>query len=742
MGDQPNNFPQGGEDTTQIIITVRGFKLKRFLSSFLQRSTTPPALVGGQNNPPILQLPGGSGQPGSRGGVVGQPITHSAPPPQPKGGQGGQQVARSTPPRPAGGVVGQPITHSTPPRPAGGVVGQPITHSTPPRPAGGVVGQPVTRSTPATSFSGGQTSGVENQQFVAPQAFEQRSQPFPVQSPSSEAGDQVKNNPGGPRGPYKEPQLVEPGALPLHQIEPLQPASTRENQHSGSSLVRVVSSVDSVKQQPADAPSGNQLESSRPRKMSALLVSSYMRFFYSFLVALPLIFLFTLFATKNGVINTEKAIQLLSSLIIIIILLLFSFVAVTVFISEQQQYEQEKRDVNDQPELPRGNQEDMQEEIHSERVASPVNSAEYEEQPVKVVEVNSPKIRSSSQSNLQNLPPFESESKHLGPPEPRSKDLARHPVDPPDYYLEDHPHEKYYPMPGNVFELGFGWRVVGASMRGYGHYNGKYREDDFDLKIFPLSKHRSAVLVGIADGVSSKEYSRLGARAAVQGAVNAENLKESLDNLYSIFRKGSEFGAAEQIRLWPEIEEETWNIFYKALDCAASNVIACVEAYDNKFSLDDLHSTLMIFLAFPISEQQLFVAAHQVGDGVLFGLRQGLQPRERWQWLLQAQIQASGNEVQPFLRSDPEKWRTAFRCKILENALCVMGMTDGIADDIEPPRDPGADPFDPVEAFYEEKIKPVYDRPDPASELIKAIGYHQRQSFDDRTLICVHNEQQ
>ncbi len=74
-----------------------------------------------------------------------------------------------------------------------------------------------------------------------------------------------------------------------------------------------------------------------------------------------------------------------------------------------------------------------------------------------------------------------------------------------------------------------------------------------------------------------------------------------------------------------------------------------------------------------------------------------------------------------------------------------MGMTDGTADDIEPPHptreEPEPDPFVNVNDFYERIVKPALNNPEPAEALAESLGYRKRQSFDDRTVVCLYRQQ-
>ena len=318
-------------------------------------------------------------------------------------------------------------------------------------------------------------------------------------------------------------------------------------------------------------------------------------------------------------------------------------------------------------------------------------------------------------------------------PPPSIYDNPREPDDPGD--LGDHPHEKIFPASGEGNALRHGWLVIGASRRGYGHaYEGKYREDDFAVKMVSAGRGRSGqanlALIAIADGVSSKKLSRRGARAAVLGATSI-----SEERLWRI--------ASQVMHRSPQCSDEAHSILMEALLAAHDNVDACAQHY--MVSVDELQSTLLVFLAVPADDHHMFVASTQVGDGALFAFqpRKGHAPRDTWKWLQPPQIQEAGNEVQPFMRTGSDDWGAAFRVEVLENVACIMGMTDGIADDIEPPRptpdNRNPDPFLNVDDFYQRIITPSFHNARPGEALIESIGYRKKQSHDDRTLVCLYD---
>ena len=314
-------------------------------------------------------------------------------------------------------------------------------------------------------------------------------------------------------------------------------------------------------------------------------------------------------------------------------------------------------------------------------------------------------------------------------PPPNIYESARDPDDPSD--LLEHPHERVFPARNEGNTLRFGWRIVGASRRGFGHaYEGKYREDDFNVRIYSAQGQQPDIaMIAIADGVSSKSLSRRGARAAVLGAT--ELADQRMNNLRYLVAHQAE---REQIG------EETLTILMDALQTARYRIEE--SAARSRVPVDELQSTLLVYLAMSRDENSLLVASTQIGDGALFLLQNAQQ--EKWSWIQQPQIQSAGNEVHPFMRSTKEEWERYFHCHLLSHAQCMMGMTDGTADDIEPPRatreNPKPDQFVYVHDFYQRIVLPTFTAPQPGEELVKLLAYQKKTSHDDRTVVCLYRQ--
>lgn len=315
----------------------------------------------------------------------------------------------------------------------------------------------------------------------------------------------------------------------------------------------------------------------------------------------------------------------------------------------------------------------------------------------------------------------------------RIYDVARDPEGYTEQEQRTFPHEKTLPNNGMTIKLAQGWQAIGASRRGYGHsYEGKFREDDFNIVQYQLPG-LELLLVAIADGVSSRANSRHGARAAVLGATKNIDSRLLMTLATALTRRGAQ----------PDYQTAAQDILIHCLHMARQAVEG--KAQRLHLAVDELQSTLMVFLVVPLAQQQLLVASAQVGDGVLFALQpqRGSAPRDQWSYLQRPQIQTFGNEVQPFMTTGPEFWTQYLQVAILEGVSFLMGMTDGTADDIEPPvvrttQTPELDPFFYIDDFYKRISIDAVQTQRPAAELVKFLSYKKKGSTDDRTVVCLY----
>lgn len=311
--------------------------------------------------------------------------------------------------------------------------------------------------------------------------------------------------------------------------------------------------------------------------------------------------------------------------------------------------------------------------------------------------------------------------------------------DPPTYAQEqnEHNHRKVYPENGGAQRLAGDWWVIGASRRGRGHeYGHLFRDDDF--AVWPFDKGRG-VAVAIADGLGSKPFSRWGARAAVLGALHAAGEREAglaqLVSQLSTAAASSPKGAPDQLVLQSQAgrNAQAQSLIVQMLLGARTTVAKTAER--NHKSADDLHSTLLVFIAIPFGRDFMYVASAQIGDGALRA-RQRPNPDATWSFMEQPQLNGVDNEVLPFMRFDPARYDQLVHTTVLEYPTFVVGMTDGTLDDIEGgPDEHGL--FKGIEDFYGHIRDEALNDQHWANGLFDFLGYRRRASFDDRTLVCL-----
>ncbi len=313
--------------------------------------------------------------------------------------------------------------------------------------------------------------------------------------------------------------------------------------------------------------------------------------------------------------------------------------------------------------------------------------------------------------------------------------------DPPTYEQEkgQHNHRKVAPEAGTSFQLADSWRLIGASRRGRGHeYKHVFRDDDFETRLFADNR---GVVVAIADGLGSKPFSRWGARAAVLGAVNApqeSRLKQLADDVATLAQPTSKYPMSEgQLNeLAQRRDRDARGLVHDMLVGARTKVSDISHQRGKPY--EDLHTTLLVYIAIPYGAGSMYIASAQVGDGAL---RSRSQTLDGPHWSLEEQPQLNGvdNEVMPFMRMQPDRYDDLIHVYNLEALSFVVGMTDGTLDDIEGgPDENGL--FKNIEDFYQRICKESLANAQPAAGLFDFLGYRRRASFDDRTLVCLYRQ--
>lgn len=128
------------------------------------------------------------------------------------------------------------------------------------------------------------------------------------------------------------------------------------------------------------------------------------------------------------------------------------------------------------------------------------------------------------------------------------------------------------------------WRVVGASVIGESHLRNGHPCQDYQASIVLSSEEGEALLVALADGAGSAEYSDLGARLAVEAAL--QELESSLASPHSSHldfesTMRSAFESAQQALF--ELAEED-EIHIRSL----ATTLTCVAAVDGFLTVGQL----------------------------------------------------------------------------------------------------------------------------------------------------------
>lgn len=313
--------------------------------------------------------------------------------------------------------------------------------------------------------------------------------------------------------------------------------------------------------------------------------------------------------------------------------------------------------------------------------------------------------------------------------------------DPPDYEKErhHHPHQLKYRTNGRPLLLSYGWQVIGASQRGRSHANSKWREDDFRVRPFAYNHGvHQGVAVCIGDGISSNEFSRWGARAAVCGAVHGvhENKLSMLTKLV----QGTAVSMPDRLlapikgRTAPPTDPSILaSQILLAMLQNARKTVTCMALRRQK-NLHELGSTLLLFIAIPHEPHHLFIASAQIGDGALYA-----RDRDRGDWSLLEipQSPRTSNKVQPFMDVSPDNYGELIHVVDIPSAHCILAMTDGTQDDLAWAPDKNNRFIGGIRGFYEELEAKVDNASKPANGLLEFLNYPKQGSRDDRTVVCV-----
>jgi hypothetical protein len=333
---------------------------------------------------------------------------------------------------------------------------------------------------------------------------------------------------------------------------------------------------------------------------------------------------------------------------------------------------------------------------------------------------------------------------------------------------ENHPLER-----GDWLPFGEQWIIAAASARGLEHRNGKYRDDDYAIRVFAQpGKGKSffrqgpvmpyAAIIAIADGLGSKPLSRHGARAASQGAISVDTRL--------VYRMYERLQAPDRNGEMQRLANETFNAAFNA---AAERVTE--QAKQDEVTVEDLHSTLILVLAIldPHDPDRLTVIASQVGDGSVYTVQRvptvaadtntsdipdaahntgsgSPGTPAPWRWLLKPQVEPTGTQVTPFMvryKADPERLLTEMKGQKQIPLRSLLAMTDGPAEVLTPYAPTGgADVFQHARPFFEDVSvilrdtndeKAVETRGTVFEKKAKELLQRKLRVGDDVTLVCL-----
>ncbi len=305
-------------------------------------------------------------------------------------------------------------------------------------------------------------------------------------------------------------------------------------------------------------------------------------------------------------------------------------------------------------------------------------------------------------------------------PDPRSLWKS---IDPP----EDGKFYKSNVDSGSITNPDF--KMLAGSTRGRSHaHEGKYRDDDFDIRSFDNGWQ----FLAVADGAGSATYSREGSRIVVS---TAAEILHTLTNEH-----GEEL---DQLLLEisdTEIKDESplkvllFSIAKKVVENCRSALNEASEI--NECKLSDFNTTLIFTIMKPVASGY-FVASYAIGDGAAVIYSQGKD--------IISLMDGDGGEYAGQTRfitmaevASPEDIFDRVRCCVVEDFTAMLLMTDGVSD---PKFQSDADlnnieVWDGVYSDIESEVDLYGEQAD--ENLTDWLDFFSRGNHDDRTLAMLY----
>lgn len=274
------------------------------------------------------------------------------------------------------------------------------------------------------------------------------------------------------------------------------------------------------------------------------------------------------------------------------------------------------------------------------------------------------------------------------------------------------------------------WMFAAASKRGRSHARvGACRDDDFCFTSNAGGWH----ILAVSDGAGSAEFSREGARIAVECASNtlADKLNELGVQLEEAITKW------QQDRV-DEHEKVLKRSLYEAFGFAVLETVKKIEAFtmEQELAYRDCYATLLLCAHRTIGNEQ-FVAGYWIGDGALavyaedeyiklLGESDGGEYAGQTRFLDRHAV-SSGEEIMQRIRFDSRL-----------NVSAVFLMTDGVSD----PKfetDANLQSQEKWDDFWKEIKRRLRKDPERTSKnLLAWLGFWSPGNHDDRTLAVLY----
>lgn len=293
-------------------------------------------------------------------------------------------------------------------------------------------------------------------------------------------------------------------------------------------------------------------------------------------------------------------------------------------------------------------------------------------------------------------------------------------------------HDESYSKAGEAPE---GMRLIGARARGKKHKHEGTNCDDW----FEFAASGQWTVIAVSDGAGSKKFSRVGAKAASESAV--EHMTKELKGHRIKQRKEAEWKTVsrddDDLKLVQDTLHEAMKVAYDALVAETQKRAQSAKSADYEqvlggrpLEVDDLSATLLLAAHTKIDDGdggRSFVMTCQVGDGMM-----GAINREGRLTLLGEPDSGEFAGQTEFLTSRGKLERKALAGKtfiFLGTLQALMSMTDGVADDYYP-NDPGL-----LRLYGDLVLNGVIELAGPTEdEIAAALGRTRLAALDEKAL--------